>query len=206
MSIIDVGAGWSLDWEWHGVGLESESGDLHVVAPHDGGVVIAVIDGLGHGPDAAVAARVIAGALEEHAGDPIEQLVRRCHDRARPTRGGVMSLASFIAKDAILTWCGVGNVEALLFRSTETAPSARETVTSHGGVVGYQLPKLHIDSLVVASEDLLVMATDGIKSGFEVVVDRLAPPAVTVQTVMNRHSRSSDDALVMAARFIRDPS
>lgn len=206
MSVIDVGGGWSLDWDWHGVGLESESGDLHVVARHDGGVVIAVIDGLGHGPDAAVASRAIASALQEHAGDPIDQLVRRCHERARPTRGGVMSVASFVARDAILTWCGVGNVEALLFRSTETAPSAKETVTSHGGIVGYQLPKLHVENLAIASEDLLVMATDGIESGFEVFVDHRAPPTITVQTVMRQHARSSDDALVVAARFIRDPS
>ena len=48
---------------------EAESGDLHVVREFSGGVLVGVVDGLGHGPDAAVAAKAAVGILESYAAD-----------------------------------------------------------------------------------------------------------------------------------------
>jgi hypothetical protein len=44
-----------LELGWAGTALEAESGDVHVVAEFDHGVLVGVIDGLGHGYEAAVA-------------------------------------------------------------------------------------------------------------------------------------------------------
>src|SRR5436190_12658463 len=75
------------------------------------GPLAAVMDGLGHGPEAASAARQAAGILEASAGEPVIALVQRCHDGLRRTRGVVMSLASFTVRDSAMAWIGVGNVE-----------------------------------------------------------------------------------------------
>src|SRR5205085_118318 len=56
-----------------------ESGDLHVVVPSADGALVAVIDGLGHGPEAAVAAREAARLLAEDARGSVAELIRRCH-------------------------------------------------------------------------------------------------------------------------------
>src|SRR2546422_8836961 len=72
-----------------------ESGDIHVAAPFPKGILVGVIDGLGHGPEAAQAARTAARVLTAHAGEPVQALIQRCHGSLRNTRGAVMSLASF---------------------------------------------------------------------------------------------------------------
>ncbi len=82
---------------------EVVSGDLHVVAPFPGGVLVAVVDGLGHGPDAAEAARIAVAVLQDAAGQPATSLVERCHAALRRTRGVVLSVASLDAGSGIMT-------------------------------------------------------------------------------------------------------
>jgi hypothetical protein len=91
---------------------ETESGDLHLVAPFPGGVLLAAVDGLGHGPEAAAVARLAVATLEAHAGEPLARLLLRCHEALRGSRGAVMTVAMFREADRLLTWQGVGNVEA----------------------------------------------------------------------------------------------
>ena len=71
------------------------SGDLEVVTYFPGGALAAVIDGLGHGPEAAHAASVAAAVLRRQPAEPVTDLMVLCHEALRPTRGAVMSLASF---------------------------------------------------------------------------------------------------------------
>ena len=71
-----------------------ESGDRHLVAPFRAGVLLAAVDGLGHGSEAALAACTALEVLEAHRAEPVVELVRRCHKALAATRGAVMSLAS----------------------------------------------------------------------------------------------------------------
>jgi serine/threonine protein phosphatase PrpC len=191
-----------LEWAFAGAGLGGhESGDAHVVAGFPGGALAAVIDGLGHGPDAAEAARAAARVLEAFAGEPVTELLFRCHEELRRTRGAVMSLASFDAAGSAMTWTGIGNVEALLLRGG--AGPAREALTPRGGVVGYQLPAPRATTVPVAPGDTLVMATDGIRSSFVAGLAR-APkgtPQELADAIFAGHARGSDDALVLVARY-----
>jgi hypothetical protein len=116
----------------------------------------------------------------------------------------VLSIASFNAELATLTWSGIGNVEALLVRGSDTGNGPCDALASRGGVVGYQIPRVRAKTLPVCSGDLLVMATDGIKSGFEtdVVID--APPPEIARTVLENHGRGTDDALVTVVRFVEE--
>src|ERR1700692_1030325 len=77
---------------------ETESGDLHLVAPLPTSVLIAVVDGLGHGPEAAFAARTAPASLRERPQNEIADLMRRCHASLQRTRGVVMSIASIDAE------------------------------------------------------------------------------------------------------------
>ena len=98
-----------VDWAVATLALEGEheSGDLHVVAPFDGGALVAAIDGLGHGPEAAAAARRAAEALVRHSGQPAIELFDRCHENLRGTRGAVITLASFNGASGTMSWAGV---------------------------------------------------------------------------------------------------
>src|SRR5262245_34806908 len=75
------------------------SGDLHLVQPFDHGVLVAAVDGLGHGPAAASAARAAVATLAAHAHESVVLLLKRCHEELRETRGAVLTLASFNIAD-----------------------------------------------------------------------------------------------------------
>src|SRR5213594_1146981 len=95
---------------------ETESGDRHVVKEFPEGVLVAAVDGLGHGSEAAAAAKIATATLERHAQEPVVSLVRLCHLELKRSRGVVMSLASFNTRENRMEWLGVGNIEGVLFR------------------------------------------------------------------------------------------
>jgi serine phosphatase RsbU (regulator of sigma subunit) len=180
---------------------ETESGDAYVVHPLPGGVLLAVVDGLGHGPAAAAAARDAISSLQAHAQEPLISLVKRCHEALRGTNGVVLTLATFDTGNNRLTWVGVGNVEGLLVHADLLARPAREGVLQRGGVVGYQLPPLQTSVLSVAPGDMLILATDGIRSRFADGLDLDRPPREIAGEILASHAKPSDDALVLVARF-----
>ncbi len=202
MNHLDLGE-WTLELGADGVALEGESGDAHVFAPFPGGVLLATLDGLGHGPEAARASEVIADTLCSHAGEPLEQLIPRCHHEARGTRGAVLSAARFLQVESQLQWCGIGNVEARLFKSASTQVGDHKAVAQRGGVVGYQIPSIRVSSMVVEDGDVLVFATDGVVSGFENAVRPYVPAQDLAQDILTHHARGTDDALVFVVRFLR---
>lgn len=191
-----------IEWGWAGSALELQSGDLHVVVPFCGGALVALIDGLGHGPEAAVAANAAASVLEAHASDAVVALVQRCHTGLRKTRGAVMSIASFNSRDSSMSWMGVGNVDGILVRLSARPEQRDEAIALRGGVVGYQLPPLQAKTLSVSPGDTLIMATDGIRSGF---ASRLAiehAPQEIAESILARFGKSSDDAHVVVTRYL----
>ncbi|HEY3234924.1 MAG TPA: SpoIIE family protein phosphatase [Polyangiaceae bacterium] len=197
-------AGEILDWAAAGQPITGQavSGDLHLVAPFSVGVLIAVIDGLGHGPDAQKAARVAVEVLLRDPALPVEKLVARCHEELGRLRGAVMSLASFDATEATMTWIGVGNVEGVLLRRCPAAGQARhERLLLWGGIVGQTLPKLRPWTLSLGAGDTVVLATDGVRTSS---LDDTRT-SDTVEGIANgllaRHARGTDDALVVAARY-----
>jgi negative regulator of sigma-B (phosphoserine phosphatase) len=181
---------------------ETVSGDSWLVEPVAGGALLAVVDGLGHGSEATAAAELAVSTLREHAGESVLSLIDHCHAALRTTRGVVLSLASFNESDASLTWLGIGNVEGVLVRSSAAAVPPRENLLLRGGVVGYQVSLPRAVMIPVAAGDLLVFATDGVQPGFEEDVS----PGEAVQScadrLLARHVKPTDDALVLAARFL----
>ena len=184
---------------------QPESGDLGAVFPFPGGVLVGAVDGLGHGDEAAAAAKAAVAVLRGEPDAPVIGLLRRCHEALVETRGVVMSLASFSARNGTMEWIGVGNVEGLLLRADAAANPPRESLLLRGGVVGFSLPPLAASVIPVARGDTLVLATDGIRRGF---ADRLGvaePPQQLADQILAQHAKRTDDALVMVAVFLGDP-
>lgn len=180
---------------------ETQSGDLHLMAMFPGGALAAVVDGLGHGVEAAAAARTAIGVLGLHADEPPGRLVERCHAALKATRGAVMTLVSFDFKKATATALGIGNVETALLRANPASKPARETVLLRGGIVGDRLPPLTASVLPVESGDVLILATDGIREDFWEHVDVSEPASRLVDLIFERSFRGTDDALVLAIRY-----
>jgi len=110
-----------------------QSGDHHVVRCNRNGVLIAAIDGIGHGEEAADAARIAASILNASVDEPIISLVEQCHEQLRPTRGVVLSVASIDPAHGMMTWIGVGNVQGVLMRADTKNGNPQETLLSACG-------------------------------------------------------------------------
>src|SRR5439155_854465 len=78
-----------IDWGVATLALagEAESGDLHLVKPVGRGVLVAAVDGLGHGAEAAAAARTAVTTLDRHADEFLIPVVRKCHEALIGRRG-----------------------------------------------------------------------------------------------------------------------
>jgi len=178
---------------------ERESGDQHLVCCNESGVLVAAIDGIGHGAEAARAARAAIAVLRNGVGEPIISLVTACHEKLRSTRGVVLSLASLDVKHGLMTWLGVGNVKGVLVRADKKV--GLETLLLRGGVVGDHVPQLQAAVIPVSQGDLLVFATDGIRTDFVSTLSALENPQRAAERVMKSFCNQSDDALVLALRF-----
>lgn len=178
-----------------------QSGDLHLVKPFPNGTLVAVVDALGHGPEAATVARLAIATLEGQPHESVVALMMRCHQALRATRGAVMSLASFDEQQGVMTWMGVGNVEAVLVAADGRGAPERHSLLLRGGVVGDRLPRLQPTTLPLGRGDLLILATDGIRANF---VEGLRPgqtPQEVADHILARYAKQTDDALVLAVRY-----
>jgi len=181
---------------------ETESGDLHLVASLPNGILIAVVDGLGHGCEAAAAARAAVDSLRDAPHEALADLMQRCHLALRKTRGAVLSLAMIDGDRDQLTWVGIGNVEGTLVRADPMAKPRREVLPHRGGVLGYQMPSLRVSTLPIASGDTLVFATDGVGSGFHTDLPIGWRPQDLADHIVDCHGKETDDVLVVVARYV----
>ncbi len=183
-------------------GGETISGDQYLIVPVPDGILMAVVDGLGHGPEAALAADKAVSELHKHAHSPLISVIKHCHAALQNTRGVVMTVIRVNTETGMLSWLGIGNVEGRLVRGQQGGKLDEETLLPRGGVVGHDLPSTVVVSTVeVQPGTVIILATDGIHPGF---TDGLYPGKSTQQIaddILANHAKGSDDALVLVARL-----
>jgi anti-sigma regulatory factor (Ser/Thr protein kinase) len=200
-------------WRWGAVEVPyadgGESGDAWAVSEKDGRLAVLVVDGLGHGPEAAKAARA---ALTAFAGtDPVRLTaggsagaVLDIHAAMLGTRGGVLGLCVLDPDDGRIAYTGVGNVTGrVLTRST-----GRHLLT-HPGMLGTRMrpPQPRTDVQPWPSGACLVMASDGVRTQWD-----LGPypgllghhPTVVAATLHRDLARGTDDATVLVVQELTD--
>ena len=188
---------------------QNASGDLHLVRSMNGdrehGVLVAVVDGLGHGEDAAAAARIAIDTLDHHTGATVPELIRLCHEALVGSRGVVMSVAHFDVTRDLITWVGLGNVAGVLVPADRVGRPPYTTLVTRGGIVGTtlgQLPVVRPWVIPIQPQDLLVLATDGLHSDFSDDISLHQSPQETAAALLARHGKGTDDALVLIARYL----
>jgi len=181
---------------------ERRSGDRAVLAAYDGGALVAAIDGLGHGGEAADAAAIAADVLGRHRGEDPLRLIELCHRALARTRGVVMTVAWFDLQEERLRWTGVGNVEGRLIRGGAGGRAPTEGALTRGGVVGYNLPAVRVTATDLRAGDVIVFATDGIDSGFARAIGAGGAAQEIADRILAAHGKDSDDALVVVVRYL----
>ena len=178
---------------------ETVSGDRHWAGPVANGMIFAVIDGLGHGRAAAAASKIAVAMLQQYASEPLIELLHRCHESLRATRGVAMSLAKVNIEDSVLTWIGVGNVEGALLHREPEFPCDKLLLRS--GVVGSHLPVLRAEELPIRPGDILTMVTDGVITEYPMRLAMDAKIESVADGILASARKGNDDALVLVARY-----
>lgn len=182
---------------------EDVSGDRACVAQSAAGVLVGVVDGLGHGVDAGDAAQRAGVILEDPAnGIGVTDALERCHAALRGTRGAVIAVAAFPRAAAAMEWAAVGNVEGVLVRG-HAGPPGREMIVQRPGIVGHHMPRLRSATLPVRTGDALVFATDGVRREVAHAVSQRGPARLEggAAELLREFATGNDDALLLMARY-----
>jgi serine phosphatase RsbU (regulator of sigma subunit) len=176
---------------------ETVSGDAWQV-DWDGPVCrIALVDGLGHGPEAAIAAAAATAHLAAHRDFDPETAIQGCHLALKGTRGAALLVARIEMADGRLTVAGVGNVEARLWQNGRA-----QQLLSDRGIVGSVLPTVRPIAVPLEPGWLFLAYTDGIRNRFDVdtLLQTTSDLNGIVQAILREWARANDDATVLAAR------
>jgi len=177
---------------------EPISGDGYLVLSQPARTLLVAIDGLGHGPEAVRATDMAKKAVVANSQLSVSDLFTQCDKTLKPTRGAAITIASIEKKSSTLIWAGIGNVEALLMSGN----AGKETLILRNGIVGLRSQPVRCAELSLKAGDVLFMVSDGIKYGFLEGIDLNANVFEIARSVLSLHSRKTDDAMVVVAKFL----
>ena len=177
-------------------------GDVATVQVSASRCVLAVIDGLGHGPEAARAAALAAGVVERHQSEGPDALLSLSHRELRASRGAAATVAIIDRETGTLDWLGVGNVDGVVVRAAEDARPRTHGVFLRGGVLGDRMPSLHRpEPTHLQAGDCIVIATDGVRGDLAAAARSDLHVDVLARRILDEYGIPDDDALVFVARY-----
>jgi serine phosphatase RsbU (regulator of sigma subunit) len=168
-------------------------GDAYLVKRLPGKVLLAVVDGLGHGHMAKLAANRTIELLEANQDSQLEKLLDSIHKALADTVGVVLGLALVDYQYSQLTCAGVGNITIKLIGNNI------DEVILPTGILGYRKNNFLLRTISISQDSLLLMHTDGILDHYKLNPSYLSSPEQLIQTLMFEYRRHNDDALVLAA-------
>jgi anti-sigma regulatory factor (Ser/Thr protein kinase) len=174
-------------------------GDMWAEKRVDGALWVAAIDGLGHGPQAAIAAAEAVRAFHAAGADATPQmLLQDAHVQLKGTRGVVMAVAAIRPALGLLEFAGIGNITAMLIGQDGT-----RRLSSMDGTLGYSVRMVRQHTYPWERGSALVLSSDGISTRWNL----LAHPGLIsrhpslIAAVLHRDfGRSNDDATVVVVK------
>ena len=178
---------------------EDIPGDSWTAAHSGTRTAILVADGLGHGPDAAAAARTATRLVAANASRTPSELLQTAHDALRETRGAACAVAILDTAADELVFAGIGNIFAQIVHGDGTTIG----LPSHYGTIGGDLRKVHEQRAPFAHSDGLILATDGVRPKWQWSSYPMLwrhDPALVAGVVYRDFAAGRDDATVVVAR------
>lgn len=177
---------------------ETESGDTWAAALDGGRLAVLLADGLGHGPDAARAARAAQQVFEREPFTDLRALLLQSHQALQTTRGAAICLARLDVDAATLEWTGAGNVTGRVLSGVFD----KSILTQHG-TAGMQIRKPEVGAMALPDHALVVLHSDGIETRW--TAERLRPLlqrdlTLVAAVLLRDHTRHRDDATVVVIR------
>lgn len=174
------------------------SGDTIAHRSFDGGALVMVADGLGHGPLAAQASLRAAEVFRESDSVAPSELIRLMHVALAGTRGAAVAVVRLDSATRTLVHSGVGNVAGKLLSEDRV-----RSMVSQPGIVGHNLPKVREAPFEASDGQAVVLHSDGLTEKWDLSdLPGVIPqgPAVLAATLMREAGTRRDDASLVVLR------
>jgi anti-sigma regulatory factor (Ser/Thr protein kinase) len=180
------------------MGGEEACGDGWAVTCDLDGATLLGVDGLGHGPEAAKAARAAIEALERRPSDAPSEVMHTAHQGLRITRGAALSVARIDYSSDGLRFAGIGNVNGVVHDG-----ATRRALVSHNGIVGANMRKVQEFTVECPPGALCILHSDGVETKWNLADYpglHTRAPALVAGILMRDFIRGRDDAMVLVGR------
>jgi hypothetical protein len=157
-----------------------------------------LVDGLGHGPDAATAANRAVEVFEKNKLSCPADFLHLIHAALHGTRGAAVAVAEVSLKSGLVRYAGVGNLSGLIISA-----GTSHNLVSHCGTAGVAARNIREFSLPWPDHGLLVLHSDGIQTHWSLSdYPGLARkhPALIAGVLYRDNQRQRDDSTVVVAR------
>jgi len=178
---------------------EQVSGDDCALRVDGDDTVMMVVDGLGHGPQAADAAAHAMRLFDRHWTSAPAAILEALHAGLRATRGAAVAVARIEPARGRVRYAGVGNIVGAV-----VTPGQAKRMLSHNGTVGHVARKFQeIDYPIADATAIVVMHSDGLGTSWS--LDDypgllLAHPTLIAAVLFRDFGRGRDDATALVAR------
>jgi hypothetical protein len=177
---------------------ESTCGDGWAMTRRASGAVILLADGLGHGPEAAQAAREAIRIFQKHANESPGAILKVAHDALRSTRGAAVAIADVDCDSGLVTFSGIGNIAGMVLAAD------RRNMVSHNGILGHTVRTISAFTYAWVPDALVILNSDGLLSQWSLnAYPGIAArdPSLIAAVLYRDFSRGRDDATVVVAKM-----
>ncbi|MBF0226512.1 MAG: SpoIIE family protein phosphatase [Desulfobacterales bacterium] len=179
-------------------GWDDECGDTGVVWIYKKQCFIALIDVLGHGPEAHEVAVLAENYILEHHHQSLVDIMNGLHVHLKGTRGAVAAMCRINLIDDILNYIIVGNISVRLYGTNPLRLISRD------GIVGYMITNPKEAQIKLYPGDIIVLSSDGLREHFnlEDCPGILTGSAKNIASEMlNFLDKGNDDASCIVLRY-----
>ena len=174
---------------------ETLCGDAYAIVRRGSRTLVALADGLGHGPEAARAAQAFCSHAEAAPEGPLESILTSADHAIGATRGVAAALLR-LDPPWHFEFAGVGNVVLRVLSRKPIHP------LSVAGTLGRRnARRVRCERFAVERGDLLVMHSDGVSGRYDLEPLRGEPPDRLARGLLETHGRSHDDATCLVIRW-----
>jgi hypothetical protein len=177
---------------------ETVCGDGWGMRSAGGSATLMLVDGLGHGPQAAEAAEMAMRTFSLQGDRDCVQLMEMIHRALVPTRGAAIAIARIDRGERLVRFVGVGNIAGMLIDGGEL-----RRMVSNNGTAGHIAPRIREFTYPFTRVPLVILHSDGLTTKWELgAYPGLAsgPPSLIAGVLFRDFRRERDDASVLAVR------
>lgn len=161
-------------------------------------VEILMVDGLGHGEFAAMAADEAVRIFQENKNPDLVEQMQYLHGALKKTRGAAVALARLDAGRRQLSYVGLGNIAGCIVTGEQS-----RSLLSQNGTVGHVMERVREFTYDWSPESRLVMHSDGLTTKWDLQKYpglQSRRPAVVAGVLFRDCRRQRDDASVLVLR------